>query len=612
MDPRHLTLLRVHDACRGLSADEIDAIAAEVEVVHAGAGELIHSVGQSILGLSIVVSGRLEMVLRTSGGGRRTLRYLSAGDQFGAMMLVSEDEFPVDVVVDEPAVLLQLRKESAIQLVNEIPVFRRNLLRKIGMGVRDLMHSKRRRTLAKIVTFVQAENQSKKLFFDVASQLARTGEKIGMLCDWDVGSTVELGTPFRSLRDQAGKYVDQSEVLQSIEQWPHLNRILIAVDRSLPAENLALLVALSDAVFFFSGTNDFHASIEHLKRLTDQSPSWKKKTHYVWLLGDDEQVAPLVPELPGLTRRDFKIQSARADNDSRFGDQGVDRIVHYLRDVSIGLALSGGAAHGMAHLGVLRAFEEAGITIDRIAGTSAGVLTGVLYCAGYSPSWGVNHFTKDLEPGSIYKWLPKGESLYMLEKYRSHAWDEMLRNYLTNWRLEQLPIPVSTVTTDLISAQSVARSSGDAVDSILESINLPVLSPPICRDGMLLVDGGIVNNLPADILVKQGCNFVIGVDVAANIEHHVGDNFPDTPTSEMEAPGAMATLLRCLRVQAHNMSGVGAAPADVIIAPDVSMFESTAFTKTPEMTEIGYRATVETLPRIREVLHNLDADLFAE
>ena len=146
----------------------------------------------------------------------------------------------------------------------------------------------------------------------------------------------------------------------------------------------------------------------------------------------------------------------------------------------------------------------------------------------------------------------------MLEKYRTGRWDPMLRKYLQEWQLQQLPVPVNTVTTDLISAQSVARSTGDGVDSILESINLPVISTPICRDGMLLVDGGILNNLPADVLVNQGCNFVIGVDVAANIEYQVGDNLPDTPTKKMKSPNAVTTLLRCLRVQAHNMSSVGA------------------------------------------------------
>jgi predicted acylesterase/phospholipase RssA len=168
------------------------------------------------------------------------------------------------------------------------------------------------------------------------------------------------------------------------------------------------------------------------------------------------------------------------------------------------------------------------------------------------------------------------------------------------------------VTTDLISARSVVRSTGDAVHAILESINLPVLSQPICRDGMLLVDGGILDNLPADVLIDHGCNSVIGVDVSAHIEQQVGDNDASTPAEKMKQPGVVATMLRCLRVQAHNMSRVGADPADVMIKPDVSSFDASAFTRTPEMAEVGYRTTNESLPRIREVLHKLDANLFAQ
>lgn len=608
MDRKYLDLLRIHDACRGLSVDEVEDIAAEADIIHAGPGELIHSVGDSIDAVYIVVGGRLEMTMKLPGGGQRTIRYMSAGDQFGALMLISEIDIPVDVVVDESAVLLRLQKEIVEQLVEQFPIFRRNLLRKVGFGVQDSLHWRRKQIVSKIVAFIHADDHSRNLVADIASQLAQSGEKIGIFCDSNVRPPYKPDILFKSLLNQSGNYVDHSEVRETIEQWPNLNRILIVVDQSTPPEKLDRLVELSDSVFCFARTDDFHLGLKKLNRLIGQSPSWKKKTHLVWALAKDEHISPLVPELSELTQRDFKVLDSQTD--SRLFTQSIDRIVHYLRGLSIGLALSGGAAHGMAHLGVLRALEEAGITVDKVAGTSAGVLTGVLYCAGYSTDWGVKSFTHDLEPGSIYKWFPKGDGLYLLEKYRSGSWEKMLRKYLRDSRLEQLPIPVSTVTTDLISAQSVARSSGDAVESILESINLPVLSPPICRDGMLLVDGGIVNNLPADLLAKQGCNFVIGVDVAANIEHRVGENVTDTPTSEMKSPGVVATLLRCLRVQAHNMSKVGAQPADVIIAPDVSMFEPTAFTQTPEMANIGYQATLEALPRIREILNKLDAELF--
>ena len=108
------------------------------------AGERVHSAGEALGAMYIDVAGRLKMTLKTPGGGPRTLRCISAGDQFGALTLVCEDDFPVDVVVDEKAVLLRLPKDIALQLVDQFPVFRRNLLQKIGHGAQDLIHGRRR------------------------------------------------------------------------------------------------------------------------------------------------------------------------------------------------------------------------------------------------------------------------------------------------------------------------------------------------------------------------------------------------------------------------------------------------------------------------------------
>lgn len=80
----------------------------------------------------------------------------------------------------------------------------------------------------------------------------------------------------------------------------------------------------------------------------------------------------------------------------------------------------------------------------------------------------------------------------------------MLRRYLKDTLLEQLPIPMRSITVDLVSGKTVVREEGDAVQAILESINLPVLNVPINRDGQALVDGGLVDNVPADVLVSKG------------------------------------------------------------------------------------------------------------
>ena len=611
MDPKHLALLRVHDSCRGLVAYEIEAIGEELEVLHCEVGEVVHSAADPIDAVHIVVEGRLVMTMTMPNGQKRTIRYLSAGDVFGALMLLADEEIPVDVVVDEKAVIFRLQKKMAEQLAQKFPMFRRNLLRKIGVGVRDSLQWRRKRTVSKLVSILRADDRSKTVIAEIASRLARIGEKVGILSD-SPDPVHEPGISVKSLRASTGTYLDSHEVHSIIEEWTDVDRIFHVGSQSFSDDRLVKIVEASDKAFCFADANDFRAAVNDLESLIKASPSSRKKTALLWVLDEVEQVVPLVPGLPELVSRDFKVQMPGSQFAGRLATQGIDRIVHSLRGVSVGVALSGGAAHGMAHLGVLKALDEAGITIDRMAGTSAGVLTGVLYSAGYSPDWGIEHFTHDLQPGSIYHWVPKGDDAYILGKYRTGGWEPMLRRYLQDWQLQQLPVPINTVTTDLIAAESVTRSSGDAVDSILESINLPVISKPICRDGKLLVDGGILNNLPADVLVNQDCNFVLGVDVGAHIEYRVGDNDAHTPTAKMKSPHALATLIRCLSVQAHNMSDVGAGTADVVVTPDVSKFESSAFTKTPEMAEIGYRATMESLPRIREVLHNLDGSLFSK
>ena len=105
----------------------------------------------------------------------------------------------------------------------------------------------------------------------------------------------------------------------------------------------------------------------------------------------------------------------------------------------------------------------------------------------------------------------------------------MLRKYLKDLRLEQLAVPMHAVTVDLIQGETVVRDNGSAVHAILESINLPVLSKPINRPGQALVDGGLINNIPADVLVSRGCNFVIAVSVTARLESEFARNRPDTP-----------------------------------------------------------------------------------
>ena len=152
----------------------------------------------------------------------------------------------------------------------------------------------------------------------------------------------------------------------------------------------------------------------------------------------------------------------------------------------------------MAHFGVLKVLEEAGLSFDVMSGTSVGAMAGILYASGMAPEHAVESFQRDLMPSRVFRFLPKWPNWYLVSQYRRHAWDAMLRKYLHDWRLEQLPIPFNSVTVDLVQVRTVVRRKGDAVHAILESINLPIVSKPILRDGMVLIDGGVLKT-PADV-----------------------------------------------------------------------------------------------------------------
>jgi predicted acylesterase/phospholipase RssA len=317
-----------------------------------------------------------------------------------------------------------------------------------------------------------------------------------------------------------------------------------------------------------------------------------------------------VAELRDLVARDFKI--AETEPEAPWGRalaNGLERLVHDLRGVRIGVALGGGAARGMTHIGVLKALEQSGVVVDMIAGTSAGAMTGVVYASGLDCDYSAAQFAADLRPSWLFRRLPRGDQFYLLYKYRRGHFDPMLRKYLRDWRLEQLAIPCLSVTVDLVGGNSVVRDRGDATHAILESINLPVLSVPIVREGQALIDGGLVNNIPADVLVSMGCNFVIAVSVTAKMEKEFCA-ITAGAAAPRRKPGMVQTLLRSLLVQNRNLNDIGVQPADVVIEPDVTGFELTAFLRSKEMATVGEAATLEQIPRIKQLLSRLDLQLF--
>lgn len=202
----------------------------------------------------------------------------------------------------------------------------------------------------------------------------------------------------------------------------------------------------------------------------------------------------------------------------------IIQIVYFLEQImiemslnsnkDIALVLSGGAARGLAHIGVIRELENRGYHIKSITGTSIGALIGGLYAMGRLDEfedWIIKQrsysFIKLLDISFRRNGIIKGEKI--LQK---------LRKEIPGMNIEELPIPFCCVATDLYTQQSVVLNKGKIYDAIRASIAIPSVFTPVRRDGMLLVDGGVLDNIPVDFAIRtKPDDKILAVDVNARI-----------------------------------------------------------------------------------------------
>jgi len=255
----------------------------------------------------------------------------------------------------------------------------------------------------------------------------------------------------------------------------------------------------------------------------------------------------------------------------------------------LGLALSGGAARGMAHVGVLRALEEHGITIDFISGTSAGALVGGAYAAGMTVA--------EAEAiGRGLHWRDIGRmTLSRLGVQSNVRMEDLLRARLPVTRFEDLRIPFAAVATDLNTGAAVVMSGeGDLPFAIRASCCVPGWYIPVTdAQGRQLVDGGLVANIPVTQARDLGADIVVAVDVNSE-----GAKFLGTPQS------VIGILLQTMMVVQRTAAIHQLKAADIVIRPRVGHIRWDEMARADELLAAGYEATVEAIDEIKTLLQS--------
>jgi NTE family protein len=271
----------------------------------------------------------------------------------------------------------------------------------------------------------------------------------------------------------------------------------------------------------------------------------------------------------------------------------------------IGLALSGGGARGLAHIGVLKTLEREGIPVDFLAGTSMG---GVI-AAGYAA--GLNAAYLEQEALHMSRWrnlLPLVDrSLPGLGLVRGERVRDYLADHIGEITFDQLNIPLALVAVDLLSGQEVLLRSGVVADAVRATISLPGVFAPYPLDGRLLVDGGILNNLPADVVRRMGAEVVIAVNVSADAELLPYEAPEDNGRLALPQVFHMVTSLRrVVNIMAHQMADYRLAQAqpDLVLCPclDLDVSPLGGFLRAREVVAAGEAVAEEALSRLRQMV----------
>jgi NTE family protein len=250
----------------------------------------------------------------------------------------------------------------------------------------------------------------------------------------------------------------------------------------------------------------------------------------------------------------------------------------------IGLALGGGFARGLAHIGVLKVLEEEGIPINFIAGTSVGSVIGAAYCSGIS--------AKELEEVAALVRF-KDFARWTLSRYGIASNDRMARflgKMLKCRTFEDLKTPLAVAATDFTTGEGVVFRSGPLVEAVRASCAYPGMFQPVNIGGRLLVDGMLAHSVPTLPLREMGAERVIAVYLSA---HWVN----------LEGPRHLFDVIgQCFSIAQQKMCGVWEAAADVTLQPDVRGFSYDGFDRAPELVRAGEMATRAALPVIKQWL----------
>jgi len=456
-------------------------------------GALLERGGENNAALFLVVTGSLGVFVSDDQQQRHMVAHVPAGETVGEMSLIApSNSHSAQLVALRDTELLRISPEGFETLVSRHPRVMMNLMQMLVRRLKDanrgITDKARPRTFA--IVPLQDGLDEAPIAHRLASAITGMGYRAAVLDSQASEQTAEWFNTFELAHDivfYRGDSADSSWTNQCLRQADRIF-LLARADRPLPLSAPGL-------------------------------PAFKERASGApeLLLLHGDGTSALLPE-------NFAVHSGlfSTHHHLRAGHPGdVARVARFICGRAVGLVLAGGGARGFAHIGIIKALKEAGVPFDQLGGTSMGAIIA----AGMALEWGIEEMTERMREVFV-KDNPLSDFTYpLVALVRGRKVSQRLREHFGEVCIEELPLPFFAVSSDLTTGRIHVHRDGYLWRSLRASVALPGILPPVSHHGHLLVDGGVMNNLPVDVMRDHamGAGPIIACDVTGEVDLRTND-----------------------------------------------------------------------------------------
>ena len=557
----------------GLSEELRARVGAEAREVLLNAGEWLFREGDAAHSAYVVRSGRLEVI--AEGPPPVVIRAIKRGAVIGEVALLQEGVRSASVAARRDSSLIEIDREHFELLIHDAPDFALALTRSMGAQI--------------------AANQAPAAEPTAARTIAVIALDAGAPCEEVSGRLAHV----------LGRYGTVAHLREDPERPPADFPALL--DRA-ENENQRVLLDGGRAARGEPWTDFCRHEADTILAVTSGVPDRTWIERPAPLNGCELVVtAPGIPDdvLVAFAPRETQVLH-RGSNLRRSTDITARR----LAGRSVGLVLSGGGARAFAHLGVLDELEGSGVTVDRLAGVSMGAIVAGLAAADR----GLDEIYEIFRSGFIEDNPSNDYTVPAVSLIRGRKTYRLLGEAFGTARIEELARRFFCVSCDLLARQMVVHRTGPLQDAVYASLAIPGIFPPVVdREGRLLIDGGVLDNLPVETMARTGEGPVIAVDVGQRpcapqergrprLQPLVRPIRRALTGREERLPRLGETLMRTLTLASADTAAAALRHADVVIAPRVEGVGMLEWKQLDRVREIGRQAAREALDAAQEQL----------